>query len=110
MVGEAIKLKCPASSPVNKEKRKLLKKRNARFVLNQPLLMHQSAYGVRSINQHTGYSKFSNEQCEVIANLYIPNIFLLLVSSSDPCYLWCYDGHAVFDPKLSLLEKSVSEI
>ena len=75
MVGEAIKLKCPASSPVNKEKRKLLKKRNTRFVLNQPLLMHQSAYGVRSINQHTGYSKFSNEQCEVMANLYIPNIF-----------------------------------
>ena len=50
MAGEATKLKCLASSPVNKEKRKLLKKMNAKFVLNQPLSIPWSAYGVRSVN------------------------------------------------------------
>ena len=58
------------------------------------------------------FSKLSNEQCKVIANLNIPNIVVFCSSCIQvfPVALQCFNNYSVIDSKVSTLEKSVSKI
>ena len=63
-------------------------------------------------HQHASYSKLSNAQCNVIADLSTPNVMFFCCSCIEvvPFALWHYDNQVLVESRITAIETSVTEI